>query len=562
LLSWYSDRLLSRIPAAERVMLSVSDIPQQPDEACGQMIFALMSDFDRRHRWRAAHCFRRAARLQLKGVIAATVSQIGRSKDVTFRDPAAPFYFLAAKLWLAIAMYRVSAESPSMLTPFKDEILTLARAPDLPHVGIREYAKQTITTLTSAKAVRLTRFEKTALDAVNTPLKGTTVDKRNGPYSFDSISSEKRRFKFDGLDTLRYWYDEILRIFPTVLPHHVLDIAERWIMDKWGAPAEANWWDKDPRKARYDERRFGLWSHSHGSLPVIERYGAHLEWNAMHCIMGELLRTHPIAESEFYSDQFEYWLGRCLPTMPPVWLADHRGPTPLERRLWIEDPRTDKGWVQSTRRNEFIAEIGLIDSSRPGWLVIDGYYSARFPKREASIHVGTALISPDTASALVRALQTAGNPWSFRIPNEDDDSAIDSPPYRLVGWIGDIESDTGFDDQDPCAYDVRRIRLKPGRELVEMFGLAPDADDARIWSCQSAAEAGLIYETWCDEPSPEEDYYPRRVRSDGFRLWARVKLVHPSGIEGLIILARGPRYSARGFPASVQRKGLAMVALK
>ena len=27
------------------------------------------------------------------------------------------------------------------------------------------------------------------------------------------------------------------------------------------------------------------------------------------------------------------------------------------------------------------------------------------------------------------------------------------------------------------------------------------------------------------------------------------QLVHPSGIEGLIILARGPRYSARGFPA-------------
>ena len=26
-------------------------------------------------------------------------------------------------------------------------------------------------------------------------------------------------------------------------------------------------------------------------------------------------------------------------------------------------------------------------------------------------------------------------------------------------------------------------------------------------------------------------------------------LVHPSGIEGLIILARGPLYSARGFPA-------------
>ena len=30
---------------------------------------------------------------------------------------------------------------------------------------------------------------------------------------------------------------------------------------------------------------------------------------------------------------------------------------------------------------------------------------------------------------------------------------------------------------------------------------------------------------------------------------APLALVHPSGIEGLIILARGPRYSARGFPA-------------
>jgi hypothetical protein len=28
-----------------------------------------------------------------------------------------------------------------------------------------------------------------------------------------------------------------------------------------------------------------------------------------------------------------------------------------------------------------------------------------------------------------------------------------------------------------------------------------------------------------------------------------LRLVHPSGIEGLIVLARGPRYSASGFPA-------------
>ena len=45
------------------------------------------------------------------------------------------------------------------------------------------------------------------------------------------------------------------------------------------------------------------------------------------------------------------------------------------------------------------------------------------------------------------------------------------------------------------------------------------------------------------------------ILSDGpvvcklMRQESRTTLVHPSGIDGLIILARGPRYSARGFPA-------------
>ena len=41
---------------------------------------------------------------------------------------------------------------------------------------------------------------------------------------------------------------------------------------------------------------------------------------------------------------------------------------------------------------------------------------------------------------------------------------------------------------------------------------------------------------------PEKDFAPIGLIEDQ-------ALLHPSGIEGLIILARGPRYSARGFPA-------------
>ena len=54
-------------------------------------------------------------------------------------------------------------------------------------------------------------------------------------------------------------------------------------------------------------------------LPTVERYGTHLEWNAMHCVVGELLTTHPISkEEEYHFDSFDDWLGKVLPTEPPM----------------------------------------------------------------------------------------------------------------------------------------------------------------------------------------------------------------------------------------------------
>ncbi|TAK50650.1 MAG: hypothetical protein EPO27_03905 [Betaproteobacteria bacterium] len=525
LLNWYSHRLLIRVPAADRQTLPLQDVPLQSEEAIGRLIFALMSDIDTRIRWRAAHCFRRLARLQCQGIVSATVAQLDRLNDPAFREPAAPFYFLAARMWLALAMYRVSAESPAVLAPFKDKILNLAVSQALPHVGIREYAKRTLRELATAGAITLTKIEKIALDGVNVPAKGNTASTRNAGGSFNQIRDEKRRFKFDVLDSLRYWYEDILRIFPTVPPDAVLDIAERWIMDKWGAYAEANWWNKEPRKGRYDERRFGLWSHSHGSLPTMERYGAHLEWHAMHCTIGELLTTRPITKSNTYYDRFDYWLSRSLPTSPPEWISDHRGPTPLEARFWMEDPRTDNGWLLNAGRDEVLREIGALDCARPGWIVVEGNYTMQFPKREAHVRISTALVSPATALPLVRALQTARNPYDFRIPDEDDDLQVNAPPYQLVGWITNIEGDTRFDERDPCRYEIGRVRVRPGKELTKMFGLTRQTSDEYIWICKHTGEAALIYEAWCDEPPLEDDHYRQRIRSNGWRLWARVDLV-------------------------------------
>lgn len=526
LLLWYARRLRRRLPAEDQFLSYSAEIPNNPTDTIARFLFALMSDIDTRVRWKATHALRRLAKLGCFDIVKATVSQSSRVKDNAFRDPTAPFYFLAAKLWLTISLYRISAETPEALISCKTQILELATSSELPHVGIREYAKRSLLQLASIDAISLTTSEQEQINRINTALKGQTAEKKDHHRSFGRVYGNKRRFKFDEMDTIRYWYEDILRIFPTVSLDQVLDIAERWILDKWSADPEAIWWDKEPRKGRYDERRFRLWSHSHGSLPTVERYSTHLEWNAMHCVVGELLNTHPISKNDgYYFDSLDYWIGEFLPTDPPSWLSDNRGRTPLEARLWKEDPRTDSGWLNNVRRDEFLTEVGVRKPLREGWIVVEGYYTAHFRNREANIQISSALVSPETALALVRALQTASNPWDFRIPNEDDDLQIDVAPYRLLGWLAHIEGDKRFDAHDPFRYEVGQIRAKPGRKLAEALGLVPQAGSHRTWICNNTNEAALIYEAWCDEPSPEEDSYSQRIRSDGWRLWARTDMV-------------------------------------
>lgn len=532
-LVWYSQRLRSRLPVEDQTLFTLIEIPNNEIEAISRFLFALMSDIDTRIRWKAAHALRRLAKLGQFDIVKATVAQSNRVKDDAFRDPTGPFYFLAAKLWLAISLYRISAETPEALSFCKAEIFNMATSSELPHVGIREYAKRTLFQLASAGVISLTSPEQFQLERVNTAFKGQTTKKKGYHRSFGNEEDEKRRFNFDYMDTIRYWYENIFHIFPTVSQDQVLEMAERWIVDKWNAPREANRWDKEPRKARYEERRHGLSSHDHGSLPTIERYGTHLEWHAMYCVIGELLTTHPVSKGNEYSfDSLDYWLGWLLPTDPPFWLSDNRGPTPLELKLWNEDPKTDNGWLHNVRRDEFLSEVGICAPLRDGWIVIDGHYTVYFPNREASIQISSALVSPKTATALVRALQTVSNPWDFGIPDEDRDLQIDEPPYRLLGWLMHADGDNRFDERDPLRYEVGRARVKPGRKVTKALGLVPQIDIHRTWVCNQTGKRAFIYEAWCDEPPPRDDYYPQRIRSSGWRLWVKADILQSFLING------------------------------
>lgn len=516
ILNWYASRLRSRLPANDQPQITMSEVPGTVPQALARLVFALLGDVDTRTRWRGAHALRRFADFGHREVITGAIGELQRTNDDAFRNSNAPFYFLASRLWLLIALYRISAENPDLLKDSGAVILEIATSGSLPHVAIREYAKRTLTNLDDAKVISLTPAERGTLSAVNMPEKGTEPKGKAYGRTFNDHKHEGERFKFNSMDTLRYWYEDILRIFPTVPAEEVLKLAERWILDVWGAEPEANWWDREPRKSRYDERRYGLWSNDHGSFPTLEKWGTHLEWNAMHCVMGELLRTHPVNDETGYGS-FDYWVHEFLPTEPPEWLADHRGPTPLEARFWVEDPRTDNGWVRSVRRDEFKYEL-FAKPPHPRWIVVSGRHSTYFPRREVDVDISSALVDPQTATALLQALQTASDPHDFRLPVEDDDVEFDEPPHKLKGWLAESHGDRGFDDRDPFRYDVGRICRKPGRDITSSLVLIPSSPTS--WRRSANGAEAFLYEEWCDEPAPDQEYSPRQIRSEGWRVWA------------------------------------------
>src|SRR5262249_40212550 len=122
----YAARLVQRIPPAERDGWDLNTIPTEPVEGFARFLYAFLGDIDVRSRWRAAHSLRRLARLGEARVLDELVGLYDRTSEPSFCNPEAPFYWLAARLWLVMALSRIAEETPFALKRHGQRILEIA----------------------------------------------------------------------------------------------------------------------------------------------------------------------------------------------------------------------------------------------------------------------------------------------------------------------------------------------------------------------------------------------------------------------------------------------------
>ena len=492
------------------------------ESALACQLYSFLGDVDTRVRWRAAHSIRASARMGDFNIIVALTALYERKSMPGYREDNAPFYWLSARLWLIVTFDRIASEVPEAITPIARWLLSVATDKDFPHVLIRHFAKSCLMKLLKNNFIDFDEQEILTVRSINTSdlvaEKSKPRVSRGGFHEGD----KERRFSFDSLDTLSYVYPGAIRCFFDVDQEMFLDEAEAWIMDRWKSGSDLSRWENEPRKHKFESANYTLYSHSHGSMPTIERHSYYLEWHAMWCSLGSLMPENALANPEYDDDDYgtlNGFLRREGLTQPPHWSSDLRCPTPLELRYHKPSTVEAEDWVATITADDFELELGLSSEDRN--LVVDSYHDIRTSNHRSSVRISSSLVSSDTGLSLVRALQTSDDSHDYRLPPADHEFEIDDGPFLLRGWLSEHSGDARLDEKDVFNHGVRLIESTPSENVVEMLGLCRSDSYPVSWLDSSNGDRVFHYEAWGDvrDDSRQKEYiYGEDVISNGHRL--------------------------------------------
>lgn len=455
--------------------------PADLDGAVAGYIYTALSSPYAEKRWLGAHSVRRLCKLNEGRILTRLIAYLNRSDLPAFRDARFPFYVWNARLFLFIALARAAEESPSSLRRHVRVMVEWALNRE-PHVLIRHFAAQAALHIERAAPGTLSTAEVQRLNAVNVspfPPKMPPTGKKVGWQQADW----KRRVFGHHID--EDWLGPLAETF-NLRGSVVADRVHRWITKNWGIRHSGAWKD-EPRAGFF---RDGMRTYSdHGSLPDADRYSFYLGYHALQCVAGDLLKTTPTTAKTGYVDRtWPIWLSGQLLTRPDGhWVSDRRDFEPLRTRRWDRLSRKQKQdvgshWRWSILAEDFDEEIGIDRTGLCSELTVWSSWTNSIYSQRESVSVSSALVSPRTSTALLRAAQTADCFQDYRIPPEHDNLEIREPNFELRGWVRTSDrAERGLDIHDPIANNVRWPAIRPGRLVRRLWKLTADAEE-RSWS--------------------------------------------------------------------------------
>ena len=425
---------------------------------------------------------------------------------------------LHAFQWLLIACTRAATEYPASLAPFASRFVEWALC-DQPQVMIRQFAARTALALHRRGLLPSGDRLEQRLRCVNVTtlpvVESNSFERVSGERRATSGDDDKDRFYFY-LDIGPYWYEPLGSVFG-LSQNRIETEALKVIRNQLHGSTGDKTWREDERKHRDLYGREKTFA-SQGIHPDTDDYQFYLSYHAMMIVAGQLLSTIPAHHDRGWSpqDEFDDWLsGHDLTRKDDRWLADRRDPAPLERSAWLDrtEGDTEYGAITLADVKEALLEQDLLNVWGRWWTA--DWTTIR------SVHVRSALVTPDRSRALLRSLSRVDGAHVYEIPAADGQHKheIDRAGFVLKGWIDVGECDRGLDNKDKWSGGVHYPPPRPATNVVELMDLETDADQ-RVWCGEDKIQV-MSSEVWRHLETRDDDGSPER----GERLRASLDFV-------------------------------------
>lgn len=512
----------------------------EPDESpLPALLWSAFGHPRREIRWRAAHAARELLGHQdharVRPLAAALVACLDRADAAPFRAPALHFYRLSAVTGLLTALHRVAWDKPALMREHLAVFVRHATSTDLPHAQIRELARRTALALAAPDDPL-----RDQLEAANRPDR-CSIDRTPKNEHGGGFGDAGDRYRFDAIDTVPYWFRPLAQVFNLPVDT-IARKSEAWILDKWGL-SEKDWWT-DTRELR-SERVSARMGHRHGSIPPEESLRLYMEYHSMLVAAGELVdEHHPLLIREWAENEnpWDEWLAQyVLPDGP--WLADLSEPAPAEPYLFLgfSDP-DDSAWPPQLTDSKEI--FGLVHDALPPSVLVAASINTTWADGSENLNVASALVRPDRADDLQRALAAATEPWDWKLPDEDEtEHEVDHGLFELRGWLrGPTLRPENLDKHDPYAQGLHAEGPLPGHAFRRQTHAHPDEEGVRLLA---ADQAVLAHWTQWSDGDPDDSHAGRTTNGSRVHVTrdALLKYLSTTGYSLIVEVQIGRRHN-------------------
>jgi hypothetical protein len=488
--------------------------PSDTNEAIANLLRLYLGLPDKELRWEAIHSIRRLVNLDNKNILKNLIELQNKTNCIPFQNEEYIFYWISAKLYLWIAIDRLSAEVPEKLIDFKEEFIKELQNNKLPHVLIKFFIKRT--------CQNLLKYDENIYNEDEREIIHDILVSKLDKVKEDSYSREQRkynpnpdknwRFDFDSMDVLPYWYSNLGDIF-NLSEYDIADIADKYIVEKWGYTGDIN---KDDYTRNYD---WGLRDKRHGTNPQVESLDTYFEYHAMFCAANELLENEPQLE-KYYDDEddwdsWEYWLKSKAIIWDGFWTSDLRDPLPLIDKFWKNEyGKLNKDWRDTIDEEKFDSEIGFSEYYNDRFIIPHGGFTRYIGDNSESVYIRSVLVSIKGSEALLRAFQSAEDQHDYSFPIENDRERFEINDYGLIykSWLKVNSTDyDGLDEHDSLGKKASKSITTIGTNIQESFQIK-FSKDLKIGQ-QNHKEMSL-FELW-DETSDSRYRDIKNIESSG-----------------------------------------------